>query len=76
MATPVGAVVTYALVHHLAPGILGALMAFAAGSFVYIAASDLIPESHRARGFRGSVSLCGGILTAMFAGWLAHFGHA
>jgi ZIP family zinc transporter/zinc and cadmium transporter len=76
MATPVGAVVTYSLVHHLAPGILGALMAFAAGSFVYIAASDLIPESHRARGLKGSLALCGGILTAAIAGWVAHFGHA
>jgi acetylornithine deacetylase/succinyl-diaminopimelate desuccinylase-like protein len=64
--------VTYALVHHLAPEILGALMAFAAGSFVYIAASDLIPESHRARGIKGSLALCGGILTAAAAGWLAH----
>jgi ZIP family zinc transporter/zinc and cadmium transporter len=72
MATPIGAVVTYSLVHHLAPEILGALMAFAAGSFVYIAASDLIPESHRARGIKGSLALCGGILTAAAAGWLAH----
>jgi len=76
LATPIGAVVTYALVQHLTAGVLGALMAFAAGSFVYIAASDLIPESHRARGFRGSLALCGGILTAAIAGWLAHFGHA
>jgi ZIP family zinc transporter/zinc and cadmium transporter len=51
-------------------------MAFAAGSFVYIAASDLIPESHRARGLKGSLALCGGILTAAIAGWVAHFGHA
>jgi zinc and cadmium transporter len=72
MATPIGAVATFFLVQHLAPEILGNLMAFAAGSFIYIAASDLIPESHRARGVKGSLALCGGILTAAAAGWLAH----
>lgn len=72
LATPLGAIVIYALVRHLDPTLLGALMAFAAGSFIYIAASDLIPESHRARGLKGSLSLCGGVLTAMVAGWLAH----
>jgi len=72
MATPIGAVAAYFFVQQLAPDILGNLMAFAAGSFIYIAASDLIPESHRARGFKGSLALCGGILTAMAASWLAH----
>jgi len=72
LATPFGAIVTYALVHQLAPGVLGALMALAAGSFIYIAASDLIPESHRARGLKGSLALCGGIGTAVLAGLIAH----
>lgn len=72
LATPLGAVLTYALVRQVAPSFLGILMALAAGSFIYIAASDLIPESHRARGFKGSLSLCGGILTAFAAGLLAH----
>lgn len=72
MATPVGAMISYLLVQRLTPDLLGNLMAFAAGSFIYIAASDLIPESHRARGFKGSLALCGGILTAVAAGWLAH----
>jgi ZIP family zinc transporter/zinc and cadmium transporter len=72
LATPCGAVVTYALVRQIDPAILGMLMAIAAGSFIYIAASDLIPESHRARGWRGSTALAGGILTAVLAGWVAH----
>lgn len=71
LATPLAAVLTYALVRQIDPAILGALMALAAGSFIYIAASDLIPESHRARGLAGSLSLCGGILTAAAAGWIA-----
>jgi ZIP family zinc transporter/zinc and cadmium transporter len=72
LATPLAAVVSYALARQVDPSFLGALMALAAGSFVYIAASDLIPESHRARGLAGSLSLCGGILTAAAAGWIAH----
>jgi len=72
VATPIGAIVTYALVRRLSPSLLGVLMALAAGSFIYIAASDLIPESHRARGLKGSLALCGGIATAVLAGLIAH----
>jgi zinc and cadmium transporter len=74
VATPLAAVITFALVREIDPGTLGILLALAAGSFIYIGASDLIPESHRARGISGSLSLCGGILTAIIAGMLAH-GH-
>jgi len=74
VATPLGAVVTYALVHHISEQLLGNLMALAAGSFIYIAASDLIPESHRARGVRGTLALIAGGLTAILAGMVTH-GH-
>ena len=47
-------------------------VAGAGGSFVYIAASDLIPESHRSRGFSASMALCGGVLIAWLAGQLVH----
>lgn len=72
IATPLAAILTYALVHDLAPQTLGALLAMAGGSFIYIAASDLIPESHRSRGLPASLALCGGILLAWLAGLLAH----
>lgn len=72
VATPFAAVVTYAVVREIAPAVLGMSMAIAAGSFIYIAASDLIPESHRERGWRGSVALAGGVMTAVLAGWVAH----
>jgi ZIP family zinc transporter/zinc and cadmium transporter len=74
LAIPVGAVSSYALLRQVPDGFLGIMMALAAGSFIYIAASDLIPVSHRVRGIKGSISLCGGILTAMGVGWLGH-GH-
>lgn len=72
IATPFGAIITYALIRGVTPSALGALMAFAAGSFIYIAASDLIPESHRARGWQGSLALSLGIATAILAGFVAH----
>ncbi len=72
VATPLAAVATYALVSGLAPEVLGALLAVAGGSFVYIAASDLIPESHRSRGLPATLALCLGILVAVVAGMSAH----
>jgi ZIP family zinc transporter/zinc and cadmium transporter len=74
LATPLAALASYAVVRDLDPQLLGALLAMAGGSFVYIAASDLIPESHRSRGFPASIALVAGILTAVAAGLGAH-GH-
>jgi ZIP family zinc transporter/zinc and cadmium transporter len=72
LATPGAALITFALVHDISEETLGMLLAMAAGSFVYIAASDLIPESHRSRGLPASVALCGGVLLAWLAGLIAH----
>ena len=72
LATPAGALLTFGLAGDLGEYALGAMMALATGSFVYIGASDLIPESHRARGMAGSLSLCAGIATALAAGLLVH----
>lgn len=72
IATPAAALVSYALVRDLDPQLLGALLAMAGGSFVYIAASDLIPESHRSRGLPASLALVAGILTAVLAGMATH----
>jgi len=72
LATPLGALLTYAAIQELDPALLGKLLAFASGSFIYIASSDLIPESHRTRGWKGSLALCCGILTGIIAGFVAH----
>ncbi len=72
-ATLFGAVATYALTTNLNPTLTGTCLALAAGSFIYIAASDLIPESHRTLGgFKGGVALCAGILIIVAAGRLVH----
>ncbi len=47
LATPVGAIVSYACLQGIRADVLGGLLGIAAGSFLYIAASDLIPETRR-----------------------------
>ena len=47
LATPVGAILTLFFVKEIDFSILGILLSIAAGSFIYIGASDLIPETHR-----------------------------
>ena len=47
LATPVGALVSYGTLQGIRADVLGGLLGIAAGSFLYIAASDLIPETRR-----------------------------
>lgn len=47
IATPVGAIITYWLLPWITIQIQGALLGLVAGSFIYVAATDLIPETHR-----------------------------
>lgn len=49
LATPIGAVCTSLVTRGLKPDTVGILLAIASGSFLYVAASDLIPESHAAK---------------------------
>ncbi len=46
-ATAVGAVGSYLFVRDVSKESLGMLLAFSAGSFIYIGASDLLPETHK-----------------------------
>jgi ZIP family zinc transporter/zinc and cadmium transporter len=47
LATPIGALLAYAFIRNVSLSLLGNLLAVAAGSFLYIGASDLIPQTHR-----------------------------
>ena len=47
LATPVGAVISLLFVRAMSEGLLGILLAVAAGSFLYVASADLIPEIHK-----------------------------
>ncbi|MCL2390484.1 MAG: ZIP family metal transporter [Endomicrobia bacterium] len=47
--TPIGAILGMFLFKDIQPAVLGALLAVAAGSFIFLAASDLIPETHKCK---------------------------
>jgi ZIP family zinc transporter/zinc and cadmium transporter len=47
LATPLGAVGAYLFIGDMADSTLGLLLAFGAGSFIYVGASDLLPETHK-----------------------------
>ncbi|OGD56388.1 hypothetical protein A2V71_04565 [Candidatus Berkelbacteria bacterium RBG_13_40_8] len=62
IATPFGAILSFFLVKNIASNILGILLAVAAGSFLYVAASDLIPEIHKKSKVLNIVLLIFGII--------------
>ncbi len=62
LATPLGTVLTLAFFPGLSIEILGKLLAIAAGSFLYIAASDLVPESHKSRSLTVSLFMLLGLV--------------
>lgn len=47
LATPVGAVLTFLFVRGASEAVIGSLIALAGGTFIYIGAADLVPETHR-----------------------------
>jgi zinc and cadmium transporter len=50
LATPLGALISLAFIGGLSESTVGLLLAMAGGSFLYIGASDLIPETHEEKG--------------------------
>lgn len=66
MATPFGTLLTYLLFPNLSTSTLGVLLGIAAGSFVYIGASDLVPESHKSRSVTAGAFVVLGIMIMLF----------
>lgn len=62
LATPIGALGTYFLLRNIDTSFLGILLAIAAGSFLYVAASDLIPEIHKKSKWGNIALTLGGVL--------------
>jgi len=68
MGVPVGALASGWFLTQSGPKVLGAALAFSAGTFVHVAATDLAPEIHRARKHRAAhvgVFLLGVLLMAV-----------
>ena len=62
LATPIGALISLIFIGSLSKPMVGVLIALAGGSFLYIGASDLIPETHQKRGIQNAGFLLVGIL--------------
>lgn len=62
LAAPIGAILSYFLLAGINSSILGILVAVAAGSFLYVAASDLIPEIHKKSRFANIILVILGII--------------
>lgn len=60
LATPLGVVIALGPLNGLTESALGVMMAIAGGSFLYVAASDLIPETHEQQVFQNSAFLLAG----------------
>jgi zinc and cadmium transporter len=74
-ATPVGAVASYFILSEASENVLRILLALAAGSFIYVAAVDLIPETHREEKRFNTVILIAGMAVLYFIGRLMTHGH-
>ena len=63
LMVPIGAIGAYSIMGAVSEHVVGALIAVSAGTFIYIAASDLLPELHRAHQFRALslVTFLGGV---------------
>ncbi len=61
-ATPVGAVAVSLFFNNIEESFVGALLAFASGFFLYISASDLIPQTHTENNALNFVILTLGVL--------------
>jgi len=54
LLTPVGALAALPFAQSVDSGMLGALLGLSAGSFLYVASANLVPEAHRETGFRNA----------------------
>lgn len=68
LATPLGALFALFGLQGTSSEVLGVLLAMAAGSFVYIAASDLIPEIHHTPSVGAALLVIGGAALILAAG--------
>ncbi|HDZ77619.1 MAG TPA: ZIP family metal transporter [Candidatus Omnitrophica bacterium] len=65
MATPIGAIFFYPFVKGISDNVLGILLGVAAGSFIYLAVADFIPQIHKAQNKLNALILLLGV--AFFA---------
>ncbi|MEI6971577.1 MAG: ZIP family metal transporter [bacterium] len=73
-AAPVGTIAGLFLLPGIEPGTQGYLLALAAGSFLYIGASDLVPETHTEKAKQNAIFLIIGVVLAYLLEHVLHAG--
>jgi len=61
LATPIGAILAYFFTKQLTGQTLGLMLAAAAGTFIYISASDLVPLTHKEHGWANGLFMLLGV---------------
>lgn len=74
IAAPVGTIAGLFVLPGIGQAAQGYLLALAAGSFLYIGASDLVPETHTEKARQNAVFLIGGVLLAYVMERVLHIG--
>lgn len=75
LATPAGAVLSLIAMPEISQETIGKFIALAAGSFLYVGASDLVPETHGKHGIRNALYLLAGAAAIYLIGILTRGGH-
>lgn len=65
LTTPVGTLVSYPFVSRIGPSLLGIMLAFSAGSLVYVGATHLLPRAEREPRKFSLVALAAGVFVAI-----------
>ena len=69
--TPVGTLIGLFFSNQIAH-LIGSFLAFTAGTFIYLSAADLIPETHKASNKKAGLCLLLGVIIVSFLGHIAH----
>ncbi|MFH2069899.1 MAG: ZIP family metal transporter [Elusimicrobiota bacterium] len=72
LATPVGALIALLILGNLSDKITAALLAFTAGTFLYLSASSLIPQTHRMKNKTNALLLISGIILVVILEKILH----
>ncbi len=70
--TPIGTILGMLLFKNISPEVLGALLAATAGSFIFLAASDLIPETHKCENRLAPFMLFVGVAVMLVLEFIVH----
>ena len=70
LATPVGTVLTFLVLRGMGAGVLGAMLAFSAGTFIYVGTADLLPQIHRRPNLRLLAIMLAGVAFVILLGYL------